>query len=244
MAMTNWSCKTDGWLIKPMQGQGGLGIQPYQLLMGQLGDGAAYWQKFQAGSQHSLLFLAVSGDIQVIGFNTQWCDDRDERWKFQFSGIRTGAELPLAQQVLVIDWAKKLARAFGLKGLNTLDFIYTGQQCYVLEINPRPSASMQLYPPEWLFRHIQACWGEAKLTSVEGSLSCTGYQVIFANAACVIPDNFNWPVWCFDLPKAGTKIAITQPICSIIAREQGSAQLMALLQMREQLLFSKLTKSI
>ncbi len=60
----------DGWLLKPMQGQGGIGIKRYRA--GDGADNSVYWQKFQAGTPHSALFLADGQRVQIVGFNTQW----------------------------------------------------------------------------------------------------------------------------------------------------------------------------
>ena len=60
---------------------------------------------------------------------------------------------------MITGWLKQLVPVFALKGLNSLDFIHADDCSYVLEINPRPSASMQLYDEDLLNRHIQACEG-------------------------------------------------------------------------------------
>lgn len=244
-------CDETDWLVKPQQGQGGEGIHHDRLRSNNTEyKHQVYWQQYQAGSAHSVLFLADKKQAQIIGFNTQWCCAFDDDRAFIFSGIRTGTDLSLAQQAMINNWVKKLVLEYALIGLNTVDFISTDQHCWLLEINPRPSASMQLYSAAWLGQHIQICLrghlNKATLLPYQCATRPlnSGYQVVYAPQEVRIPQNFTWPVGCVDLPKAGAIIATTQPICSIIANAQCSSHLMALLQTRQQSLLSKLTKSI
>jgi len=204
------------WLVKPMQGQGGVGIWRYHWK--DCVGAAVYWQKLQAGTQHSVLFLADGQQAQVIGFNTQWAVNLGANREFLFSGIINSCDLPAALQEQVIGWLKKLVPAFELKGLNSLDFIRSGDNSQVLEINPRPSASMQLYDADLLARHIKASRGE--LTNYPQSSGYTGYQIVYAEQDIIIPDGFAWPDGCMDLPGNGVMCRAGQPICSIIAHQK------------------------
>ena len=210
------------WLVKPMQGQGGLGIKHYYLKDST--ESAVYWQKYQAGTQHSMLFLADGKEVQVIGFNTQWTVRLNENQEFIFSGIINSCDLLNGQQELITGWLKKLAPVFGLKGLNSLDFIQAGNKSLVLEINPRPSASMQLYNADLLNRHIKASQGE--LTDYHPHIDYTGYQIVYAEKDVIIPNGFTWPDGCMDLPKPGVMCRKGQPICSIIAHQNGAQAVM------------------
>ncbi len=212
----------DNWLVKPMQGQGGLGIKRYHLKDDI--DPAVYWQKYQAGTQHSVLFLADGTDIQVIGFNTQWIVPLSENQEFLFSGIINNCDLLDMQKKRVTDWLKKLVPEFGLKGLNSLDFIQASDKSFVLEINPRPSASMQLYDVDLLTGHIKASQGE--LTDYCCHTGYTGYQIVYAMQDVVIPDGFEWPEGCMDLPESGMICRTGQPICSIIAHQKQAHSVM------------------
>ena len=210
------------WLVKPMQAQGGVGIKRYHPNDG--AEPAVYWQQYQPGAQHSVLFLADGQQAQVIGFNTQWTIDLGADRKFLFSGIINHCDLPAAQQQRVIGWLKKLVPLFSLKGLNSLDFIQSGDKVFALEINPRPSASMQLYDAELLMRHIKASMGE--LTDYPDSYGYTGYQIVYAEQDIIIPDGFAWPDGCMDLPGDGVMCRKGQPICSIIAHQKRAPSVM------------------
>jgi len=237
---------TDDWLIKPMQGQGGIGIKHYHA-----NDKAkvpVYWQRFQAGVPHSVLFLADGQQAQVVGFNSQWPIRLSETQEFVFSGVVNCTDLPEEHKAQVADWLKQTVPAFGLRGLNSLDFIHADGCSYVLEINPRPSASMQLYDEDLLVRHIQACEGAVGATSAAQSLALRrlksppqiGYQVVYAEQDLIIPSPFEWPPWCMDLPKPGDMCRAGQPICSIIAHQKNSQSVAEQLRAKQQLIISKL----
>ena len=214
--------RADNWLVKPMQGQGGLGVKRFQ--SEDPADSAVYWQKYQAGTQHSVLFLGDGREAQVIGFNTQWTVSLSESQEFIFSGIINSCDLLNEQKELITDWLKKLVPVFALKGLNSLDFIQAGDKSFVLEINPRPSASMQLYDADLLNRHIKASQGE--LTDDCLHTGYTGYQVVYAKQDVIIPDGFEWPDGCMDLPESDVMCRTGQPICSIIAHQKQAHSVM------------------
>jgi methenyltetrahydromethanopterin cyclohydrolase len=212
----------DHWLVKPTQGQGGLGIKRYH--PEDFARSAVYWQKYQAGTQHSVLFLADGHNVQVIGFNTQWVVPLSENQEFVFSGMINSCALLNGQQELITVWLKRLVPVFALKGLNSLDFIQADDKSLVLEINPRPSASMQLYDADLLSRHIKACLGElADYCSHDGY---KGYQIIYAERDVIIPMAFEWPDGCMDLPENGSLCLAGQPICSIIAHHKQAQSVM------------------
>lgn len=233
---------TDDWLLKPMRGQGGVGIKRYHV-----GDSVktpVYWQKFKTGMPHSVLFLADGREVQVIGFNRQWSVCLGEDQEFVFSGVSNRCELTEPHKALITGWLKQLVRFFAFKGLNSLDFIHAEGGSHVLEVNPRPSASMQLYAQDLLNRHIQSCNGEG-LGADTGRLylaSETGYQIVYAEHDLIIPVGFDWPEGCMDLPKQGNICHTGQPICSIIAHQNESGSVAELLLAKQQLIFNKLER--
>ncbi len=183
------------WLQKPLIGQGGVGIEkhaPSQALPpAPLQRGGFYWQQFCEGQSGSVLFL----NTEIIGFNTQWTYG-----DFLFAGISNYSDLTDLQKNQLQFWVKKLVSYFNLRGLNSLDFIHAKNEIFVLEINPRPSASMQLYDTPFF----------------------SAYEIIFAPQTVIIPKHFNWLENCHNLPHSGVIIPKNSPICSMIARSTQS----------------------
>ncbi|MDD5214537.1 MAG: methenyltetrahydromethanopterin cyclohydrolase [Methylococcales bacterium] len=187
------------WLTKPLTGQGGVGINSQKTDI--------YWQQFCGGKSGSVLFL----NSEIVGFNTQWTHG-----DFLFSGISNHSDLSDFQKKQLGLWVKKLATHFNLRGLNSLDFIHNENEIFVLEINSRPPASMQLY--DLPFFSMQSCVSEhPPLPPFKGGSSCA-YQIIYAPHSLIIPQNFNWSENCHDLPQNGVIIRKNLPICSMIAR--------------------------
>jgi len=215
-------------LIKPMRGQGGIGISRY---LGQEMGSDSYWQRYQSGSQYSVLFLADALHVQLVGFNSQWTTSLDDGCEFIFSGIINSCDLSAKQQMQVVEWLKKLVPLFSLKGLNSLDFINDGDNSWLLEINPRPSASMQLYEADLFKRHISASLNE--LTDDHHINGYTAYQVVYAKHDIMIPDGFLWPEECVDLPESGVICRIGQPICSIMSHKMQPHLVMSALQTQQ-----------
>jgi predicted ATP-grasp superfamily ATP-dependent carboligase len=207
----------NNWLVKPMQGQGGVNITRYH--KNDTPELSVYWQKYQQGALHSVLFLADGQNLQIIGFNTQWSINLSETEEFIFSGIINNSLLLNKQKLRVTGWLKKIVPVLMLKGLNSLDFIQTDNDSYVLEINPRISASMQLYNADLLIRHVKASQGELPWYSF-WQQGYTAYQIVYAQQDVIIPDEFKWPKGYMDLPEPGSLIRAGQPICSIIARQK------------------------
>jgi methenyltetrahydromethanopterin cyclohydrolase len=194
------------YLIKPQNNVGGLGISRCRR-MAQPGE---YYQKFCHGQVGSVLFCVNGGQAQIIGLHRQWTVGQDD---FTFAGIVRENILPKHEQQRVQSWLADLVNAYQLQGLGSLDFIWDGNTCYFLEINPRPPASMLLYPELNLFAaHIGAQFVE--LTTDK---NIRALQIIFARKPCKIRQ-IEWPKWSFDRPKIKTEIAKGEPICSIVAQ--------------------------
>jgi uncharacterized protein len=225
------------WLIKPMQSQGGVGIR--RCRTGEITEPSSYWQKYQEGEPHSVLFLADGKHSQIIGFNKQWAIALNARDEFIFSGLTNSTGLSAGQKRTISNWVAKLVAELSLNGLNSLDFIQHGETSYVLEINPRPPASMQLYDADLVTRHIKACQGEL-LEFQPDQLGFTGYQIVYAQQDTHIPDGFDWSEGIVDIPNVGSIIGIGQPICSIIARAKEPDKVLEQLRIRQELIINQL----
>jgi len=235
---TRFTVPPDGdWLVKPKRGQGGLGIKRH-------GKGFdhpdCYWQSYQAGVPHSTLFLADGDRVKIVGFNRQWTTGLGGGQEFVFSGIINHAEIPEALQSTIRGWVEKLVLEFSLRGLNSLDFILAGERAYILEINPRVSASMQLYDADLLRQHIEASRQPLDFCREAGQKDYRAYQVVYAPEDVRIPDGFIWPDGCMDLPATGVCCRKDQPICSIIAHHSRPDVVLRQLERLRQTLFNTL----
>ena len=236
----------DGWLQKPLLGQGGWGISRCQPELPVTAEGY-YWQRELSGQPMSMTFIAAADEIEVLGFNSQYTIQNGMQ-PYWFAGLVTQAALPLALQQLLCDWLARLVAATGLRGLGSVDFMVQDGQCYVLEINARPPASAQLYDSKSMpvfVRHLAALQDAVPASAISVSVcrppaepvfKPSGYLVVYADETMHIPEAMCWPQWVVDRPRGGAIIGKGLPICSIIARENDQAQVLPVLQQRRQLL--------
>ena len=222
------------WLVKKGFSEGGRDVRC--LDSGRpLGSGE-FLQRRLPGLVLSALFLADGRRARIVGLNTQWSTGHDPERPFQFGGIVNSAVLQPKQRRQVAGYLSRLTAAAGLKGLNSLDFMCDGEQCLVLEVNPRPSASMGLYdaafPAGLIAEHIRACQGWLPQRARRAT-TIRAYQIVHATADLVVPSAFSWPEWTHDRPFGGTRIAAGDPLCSVTACGSNARQTLSLLEQRE-----------
>jgi predicted ATP-grasp superfamily ATP-dependent carboligase len=207
---------TAGWLVKSGGGSGGTHIRRYD---GRTGD---YYQQEVAGLPVSLLFLADGSNIEVVGYNEQLLAPTVSM-PFRYGGVVGNADLPCNAKTIMVEAAEKVTAAVGLRGLNSMDFVLSEQGPLALEINPRLSASFELYDiPDLLDRHMQACQG--RLMSLphrlSGAMACL---IHYAEHDVLVPKDVVWPDWAVDLPSADSRICAGEPICSVLASAETAA---------------------
>ena len=111
------------------------------------------------------------------------------------------------------------------------------QKLYVLEINPRISASFELYERinpglNLVDAHIRVCEGE-RLSDIQLSDSQSAYLIVYAKDDCLISEHLVWPTWVKDKPEALRQISKHEPICSVYADAgESDDSLYSLLQRR------------
>ena len=208
---------TIGWLQKQIGGSGGSHVKavlPLDLAQ----SSTHYYQKLQAGKPYSCLFLADAKHAQVIGFNEQWCEPTTIL-PYRFGGAVSHADVDVSIKDCIIDFINEATLHFGLTGINSCDFLLHDNRVFMLEINPRLSASLQLYQANKgnLFAaHVQACMGKLKeWPTIEKS--SRAMHIIYANKIASVPHAMAWPQWVSDIPHYGSEIPAGAPICTVMA---------------------------
>lgn len=221
----------DGWLAKTIGATGGAHVQSAQ---GVSASEQIYFQRFEAGRNLSVLFLADGKKSQVIGFSEQHAQKIGDAPYFYVGSINH-APLAAGMQKHIADKLDLIVRTTGLVGLNGIDFIQRDNEYFVLEINPRPTATMELYDADFaqglLHAHLQACEGE--LTAADSHEKVIrGHRIVFAQQKTKVPLSFKFPGWCADIPQPGSFVAQDAPLCSVLANGTDRDQVMQLLQQR------------
>ncbi len=200
----------DGWLIKSAGGSGGTHIrQSWQDIKPD-----DYFQRQVTGRSISLLFLADGHDIRAVGVNEQWCAPA-AHMPYRYGGAVSGIVLPEVVRDEMETSARNITAAVGLRGLNSADFMLAAHGLLLLEINPRLSATMDLYRIPDLFElHVQACRGRLTEFHPGSPPSAKAHGIVYAPQHLHIPENFAWPSWTSDIPHAGF-IPQHAPVCTV-----------------------------
>lgn len=229
----------EDWLLKDLSGSGGLHVRPWD---GKAEPGACgYFQRRLHGQAMSTLFIADGSKSKLIGVNTLRAPLAGS---FAYTGGISRASSPQHAHGQIVDTIDKLTSSLGLRGLNGLDFICEDDEIFVLELNPRPTATCELYDPDTegglVALHLHACTGELPRSDCFRHGDVRGHAIVYAPSPVCIRKGFQWPVWCRDIPVQGAKIVTGEPICSLHAEDRDSRTVEMLLHTREQEILSAL----
>lgn len=227
------------WLIKKNGGSGGTHIRKAKD-NARLEPGYYYQQEMQ-GVPVSLLFAADGMKVKEIGFNQQWLAPTS-LMPYRYGGAVSRAELPLSVKQQLLEAAQKLTSAVGLRGLNSLDAIMVGERLWVLELNPRLTATFDLYPTAdgRLFDlHLQASAGGFADWPQLGGKSKAHY-IVYAPENISLPEGLDWPDWVADIPSVAGHIKAGDPVCTVTAEGNTAEQAVALMAERVKVLVKTL----
>jgi uncharacterized protein len=228
-----------GWIAKRHGGAGGSHVVPSRL---QKDATNVYYQALVEGRAVSALFLANGSKARVLGFSEQWTAPAPRRlWRY--GGAVQPAALPEDAAEAMTRAVTRLAPEFGLKGLASADFVLSENRPLLLEINPRPGATLDIFArakKPLLKLHVDAVLDGTlprKPLVFEGAAASS---IVHAPKHVIVPRNMTWPSWAADLPKAGERIDKQRPICTVLARAGTGARAKRLAETRKASLLAKI----
>ncbi|HSW26497.1 MAG TPA: ATP-grasp domain-containing protein [Burkholderiaceae bacterium] len=216
---------TAGWLSKDAGASGGWHIHRAIDAVGGAASPLRYWQREVRGTAMSATFIANGRDAVLLGHNEQIVRTVGAR-PFVFCGVCGPVPVSAAVAREVDVAVRALVAAFGLRGLGSLDYMLDGERVWVLEVNPRPPASMALYPEVSgtgvLRAHLRACLHDQLPAPPRPAAGVGGSEIVYAPRALRLDDAAAaalaaWP-GAHDLPHAGTPFEAGDPLCSVTAR--------------------------
>jgi len=222
------------WLLKHTGGAGGDHISGY--VQGGALPSESYLQKKIVGRALSVVFLANGKNCQLIGINEIW-PVTSEKDDYRYLGAVTLPEIGTQLSAELGEITHTLVQALKLKGLCGMDLIVDeNDQCHILEINPRPTATFELHErANSLFEaHILACQGRLESLPDPGKIYFA-HKVIYAAEDFIMPE-FVWPLWATDRPASGRVIRKDNPVCMIQAHAENIHCIHHLLENRTQVL--------
>ena len=234
------------WMLKPLASGGGTRISeclPADLPVEALAEAGAsakagrgrrltrrcYLQERIEGQAGSIAFVAAGGLAVSLGISRQLIGEP----ALGAAGTRYCGSIRLAPGDTFTDRTRSIAselagcaaRAFGLVGLNGVDFMVRDGVPLPIEINPRWSASMELADRlgAVFAAHAAACRHGTLPDPVSFELPygapAWGKAILFAADDLVAGDTRPWLTddWRRDIPRPGTHIGAGQPICTVFA---------------------------
>jgi predicted ATP-grasp superfamily ATP-dependent carboligase len=210
------------WLRKPLRGGGGTRVRAWR--GGALPAGAVVQERID-GVACSAAAVGDGVDAVVLGLTEQLVGRRAFGVRgYRWCGNVVPPRLPAGERDELLGQARAicscLAAAFALRGLFGVDFVWDGEHAWTIEVNPRPTASLEAIEAirgrGILDAHLRACAGE--LPPVEGERAgAAGKAVLFATEDVVIGDSVGWlERGVRDVPHSGERIGAGHPICTLV----------------------------
>jgi len=213
------------WLRKPERGGGGRGVRRWA--GGALGR-TEILQRRVDGMSCSAVAIGDGRRAAVLGLTEQL----HRRPGFGWMGNVTPPRLPEGE-VAELDGqlravCDQVAARFGVRGAFSVDAVWDGRRVWVLEVNPRPPGSLELFGGGCFEAHVRGARSVA-LPTVAGPLAtrCAKVKlVLFADRDLRTPDPDWWPEGLVrDVPHAGETIKRGAPVCTLVSERADVPEL-------------------
>ena len=227
------------WLVKSAGGSGGSHVAPAGAFRAE--GGKIYFQRIAAGEPVSILFLGDGAKALVVGLSRQWAAPAPGE-PFRFGGSLRPAGLSPGLETRLRRAAELITAACGLRGLNSIDFLVEGSEYTLIEINPRPGATLDIFEDcgGSLFRaHLDSCLGRLPRRPLEFA-GAAAAGIAFARREISSMPEFDWPNWTSDRQKARSALRPDDPLCTIKARAAKPRRARALVDERTNLILGRL----
>ena len=245
------------WLVKPLASGGGHGVRPWPRLA-RVPRGC-YLQELVDGTPGSVVFVAAGGRAVPFAVSRQLIGEQ----AFGASGYRycggilaAAGDAQFIRDEALVDAACALAdavaEAFGVVGVNGIDFVARDGVPYAIEVNPRWSASMELaeraYGLSVFGAHANACADGVlprfDLAQARSGAGALGKAVVFARREVLVGDTRPWLVdeTVRDVPRPRERIAAGRPVCTVFATGRDAAACHAALVRRAEDVYTALDR--
>ena len=215
-------------MAKPRRSGGGSGVRRWRpadpLLEGEL------LQEWVEGVPASLVFVADGHDAAALGVTRQLIGDAafgatGHRWCGNLLGSAGAPVLDAQAEVIASATAaaQALTRAFGLRGINGIDFIARqrrgGRDRGESALDGGGGAGRALARHVPLRGSCRGQRGRCRCAVSARSRGVVGKAVVFAPADCTMPDTDPWLAddMIRDVPMSGTLVPRGAPICTVFA---------------------------
>ena len=242
------------WLLKSSRGTGGQQVHHWNESCPSPVGPAWYFQRYQPGLACSGQFLATAAGPRLFAVMQQLigcspgCSGH-----FSYCGSILWTEPPSALMTQLQQMATAVCASTQLRGLFGIDLLWDGDTAWLSEVNPRWTASMELYElaggPNLLTAHCKTFQTDrSRIASEANSLpkldpcrtQSIGKLVHFADRRHLIGDWSGWlrsateidALSLADLPVPGSELQPGWPICTSYVRGSSLEQVRSRLLQR------------
>lgn len=223
----------NGWLVKRKGGAGGAHVRPASRSRDMRGE--IYFQRKVSGVPVAASFLADGERATILGFSSQWSSPTP-RQPYRYGGAARPARLTPRITDSLAAVVRRITAAISLVGLNSADFLVDGEHSWLLEINPRPGATLDIFETAGgsLFaQHVAACSG-GLITGSHYPRGAKAAEIVYAEDDILSLPMLDWPDWTTDRPCAGSTIKAGEPLCTVHADSSAAAGARALAEKRRE----------
>jgi predicted ATP-grasp superfamily ATP-dependent carboligase len=231
------------WIMKRHRSAGGLHVRRWNTssAAGGLPRGW-YLQQVVKGVNLGVLFVGTKAGARFLGATRSLVEQNVPLMPWLYGGSVGPEPLDVQVEQGFAQLGELLEREFGLVGLFGVDVILVDDRIYVLEVNPRYTASVEVLERACEFNalsmHVAACRGESVANRKPSRSNYVGKRIVYAQSALQVHPQMteHWlqqnvdPLrpTIADIPQPGTTIAPGEPIATVIT----SGETMELVQER------------
>jgi uncharacterized protein len=228
------------WLRKPVRGGGGRGVREWR---GGALEGDVVVQERISGVACSVAAVADGRSATLLGVSEQLVGHRGfgargYAWCGNLVPPRLGQAERRALDSAAQTICRHLAGAFGLRGLLGVDLVWDGDCAWVVEVNPRPTGSLECIEAAYDVRvfaaHLDGCAGRLpSIASPPTPRRAAGKAILFATRNLRVGDTPGWPARGIrDVPHPHERIGAGRPICTLVSARESPEAVLADLEAR------------
>ena len=233
---------SNGWLRKPIVGSGGVGVDWATSPIPPEMEGVRWiYQRFVPGHPISILYLTMERATHLVGVCFQRLGQAapDSSSPFGFVGAIGPVELTGSTKNLIEGLGCELSSILEVKGLWGIDAVWNETGLHLIEVNPRPTATVDMYElagiaDSLVGQHVRAETLDRGHFQFEPVRRRIAKQVVFwggPEPLTVSEELHRWLVrnrnshakqWVADIPWPGTTIGPSEPfLTAYIELPQG-----------------------
>ncbi len=209
----------ENWIVKAAGAAGGTHISRAN---GEDLPKGRYFQRFLRGQNLSALFVGDGRQARIAGFSRQWTSPAPSA-PYRYGGAVRLRRFDRQDAATIGGWLSALTKRAGLVGLCSADFIKNRDGYHLIEINPRPGATLDIFdsPDTPLIEaHLRASRGETyRLPNFTDNMA---QMIAYAAGPVARFPAISWPDWTADHQSEGTRLSPGDPVCTVFANGRNA----------------------